>query len=378
MDLERLQQDWNELARRDAMWAVLTGPAGTGRDWDAEAFFQTGADEIAALLARLTALGVPPARGRALDFGCGPGRLTQALAASFACADGVDISPVMVDQARALNRHGDRCRYHANRTGDLALFADASFDLVYSAITLQHMAPDLARRYIGEFFRVLRPGGLAVFQVPSHARHAERPQTRQQAALMAADCRATISTVAKVRCAPGAALPLRVLIENRGRAVWSASARSDDTTYAVRLGNHWRGRFGRMRVFDDRRAGLPFDLAPGASLEVEMRLTAPAAGTWTIELDMVQESVRWFEEAGSPTAWVRLRVDPALPPGTVEGLPRVMEMHGISRDAVTTLVQAAGGTVIAADDDDSPGPDWASFRYVTRRAPISGAPRPGE
>jgi hypothetical protein len=81
---------------------------------------------------------------------------------------------------------------------------------------------------------------------------------------------------------------------------------------------------------------------------------------------MVQEHVRWFAQAGSKPARIRVRVDAVLPPGTVEGLPAYMEMHGIPRPAVEALI-ARHGVVLAVDDDDAPGPAWTSHRYVAQR-----------
>lgn len=366
-DLNRLQRDWNGLARKDAMWAVLTGPLGSARTWDPDAFFQTGVDEIGGVLGRLRALGVSPQPSRALDFGCGPGRLTQALAGHFAHVDGVDIASTMIERAQALNRRGAACRYHVNTTGDLQIFPERTFDFIYSSITLQHMEPQYSRRYIDEFFRVVRPGGVAVFQIPSHTVEVARPQTRQAGALPPEACRATITAPASLRCAPGATLPLRVMIRNDGTHVWSTSNRSDDAAFAVRLGNHWRGWFGRMQRFDDRRTGLPFDLAPGESMEVGIFPVAPARGTCTLELDLVQEHVRWFAEVGSPTARVRIKVDSRLPDGEIQGLPPVMEMHGIARPEVEDAIARAGGELIAVEDDNSPGPGWVSYRYIARR-----------
>lgn len=117
-------------------------------------------------------IAVPP--GQALDFGCGVGRLTQALTAHFTHATGVDIAPSMLEQARRYNRWGDRCTFILNEAPDLRGIADNSFAFVYSNYTLQHMAPAFAARYIHEFVRVAQPGGVIVFQVPCARRGRER------------------------------------------------------------------------------------------------------------------------------------------------------------------------------------------------------------
>jgi ubiquinone/menaquinone biosynthesis C-methylase UbiE len=106
-------------------------------------------------------------RRRVLDFGCGVGRLTQALAGYFDQAYGVDIAASMIDQARRYNRHGERCNYVLNQAPHLRCFEDSTFDLVYSKFTLQHMPPRYVRRYLREFIRVAAPGGVIVFTLPS-------------------------------------------------------------------------------------------------------------------------------------------------------------------------------------------------------------------
>jgi ubiquinone/menaquinone biosynthesis C-methylase UbiE len=40
------------------------------------------------------------------------------------------------------------------------------FDLVYTMIVLQHMPQTFQREYVREFFRVLKPGGVAMFEMP--------------------------------------------------------------------------------------------------------------------------------------------------------------------------------------------------------------------
>ena len=166
MDLQRLSSNWDAWGRQDAMYAVLTDPAKRNNRWDADAFFASGRVEIGGVFDYLLGLGIDPARSAALDFGCGVGRLTQALAGHFDTVTGVDIAPSMIEQANGHNRFGNRCHYRVNAAADLSQFSAGTFDFVYCNIVLQHMRPDYAHAYVREFFRVLRPGGTAVFFLP--------------------------------------------------------------------------------------------------------------------------------------------------------------------------------------------------------------------
>ncbi|WP_420485333.1 class I SAM-dependent methyltransferase [Iningainema tapete] len=108
-------------------------------------------------------------RKTALDFGCGVGRLSQAMVQYFETVHGVDISPSMLKLADKYNQHGSKCKYHLNDQDNLKLFPDNYFDFIYSKITLQHMEPQYSRRYIREFLRILAPQGLLIFQIPSQS-----------------------------------------------------------------------------------------------------------------------------------------------------------------------------------------------------------------
>jgi ubiquinone/menaquinone biosynthesis C-methylase UbiE len=124
----------------------------------------TGDMEIEAVFQHLKIVGLQPdANGAVLDFGCGVGRLTQALARRFQSCVGVDISKEMIAQANALNRCG-HCQYLVSATPQLP-FTDESFSFIYSNIVLQHVARRFAVNYLREFVRVLAPGAVLVFGV---------------------------------------------------------------------------------------------------------------------------------------------------------------------------------------------------------------------
>lgn len=165
MSLKHVKDTFEEAGRTDPMYAVLTVHDRRGGKWDPEEFFARGRSEIDAVLSYAKEAKLPIRFGDSFDFGCGVGRLSQALGDHFAQVTGVDIASSMVEEARRHNRHGAKVRYQVNDTADLAAFADGSFDFVYSNITLQHVPPHAALAYIGEFVRLLRPGGAAIFQV---------------------------------------------------------------------------------------------------------------------------------------------------------------------------------------------------------------------
>jgi SAM-dependent methyltransferase len=164
MGLDHVRTVYEQLGREDPLYAVLTDHSRRGNRWDPEEFFARGRAEIDDVMAYIDSLGRAVPRGDALDFGCGAGRLTQALAAHFEHVVGVDISQTMIEAARRYDRHPGRVRYVVNTLPDLSQFAEASFDFVYSSITLQHIPPEPAASYVAELLRVLRPGGLAIFQ----------------------------------------------------------------------------------------------------------------------------------------------------------------------------------------------------------------------
>jgi SAM-dependent methyltransferase len=179
--LERHRQDWEDLAAVDPLWAILARPEAQGGRWQLDEFFATGQEEIAEVLETATRLGLPQQHERALDFGCGVGRLTRALGSHFQEAVGLDISAEMIRLGRELNE-GRNCRFDVNARPDLASLETDSFDFVYTALVLQHLPrAEFIRTYLGEFLRLLRPGGLAVFQTLAHLPVVLRLQPRRRA-----------------------------------------------------------------------------------------------------------------------------------------------------------------------------------------------------
>ena len=166
MDLDRTWEDWTTLGAQDPLWAILVTPQGRHDAWDREDFLATGRAEVTDVLARIRAGGWTSGHSAALDFGCGAGRLTQALRDHFDHVVGVDFSEPMLERARQLDADR-RCEFVHNTRSDLSVFADDRFDLAYSSLVLQHIPTPIARTYLAELLRVVRPGGLVAVQVAS-------------------------------------------------------------------------------------------------------------------------------------------------------------------------------------------------------------------
>lgn len=176
MKLNDLKRNWQTFGEVDPFWAILSHNSAKSGKWQIEEFFETGRKEIAAVLTYTASLPVSPGRQRALDFGCGAGRLSQALAQYFDQVIGIDIAPSMIALAEQYNQFSSSCRYLVNDTDELAVLPSDSIDFIYSNIVLQHMEPQYSRKYIKEFCRILAPHGLLLFQIPSEP----TPRLRQR------------------------------------------------------------------------------------------------------------------------------------------------------------------------------------------------------
>ena len=101
-----------------------------------------------------------------VDIGCGVGRLSRAIAKRARSVQAIDVSPQMLERAKAHNGDLDNVTWLLGDGTSLAGIDDASADAVVSHVVFQHIPdPQVTLGYVREIGRVLRPGGWAVFQV---------------------------------------------------------------------------------------------------------------------------------------------------------------------------------------------------------------------
>src|ERR1700730_1765183 len=162
--LERMREDWNRRAREDAHYYVAFGR----HNQDDDEFLSTAYEIVYGLefeLKRMPA-GANRRAWRALEIGCGPGRLLKPMSRNFGEIHGVDVSDEMLDLARAKLIGVRHAHVHRSRGADLGQFADESFDFVYSYAVFQHIpSKEVVLSYLTDARRVLKTGGLLWFQV---------------------------------------------------------------------------------------------------------------------------------------------------------------------------------------------------------------------
>jgi SAM-dependent methyltransferase len=388
------QRYWDEHASTDPLWAVLSFPDKRGR-WSLPEFMKTGEREIALLFHRLAELHLPLPSTRALDFGCGVGRLTQALARRVANAVGADISPVMLEHARRLNRYPDRVTYVDTAATGLDAMPEASFDCVYSNIVLQHVPPEPSMRCIADFCRLLSPGGVLVFQLPSH--RDSRPDA-EITAMSDESYRAKIALTAPLPAivTAGSTLNVMLSVRNDSTRTWS-----QPESGPLAVGNHWLDAGGQLMVTqDDGRAPLLQVVPPGFEWPVLMSVHAPVApGRYVCEIDLVHEGISWFSGKGSPTVRFAIEVEagdvthqsssatmmmkeypvPDYPEGLLPTPPASLPpssgdfpMHGVHRDQVIDVITDHGARLVYLEEDPRAGPEWVSYRYFCQAGGPTG------
>lgn len=110
----------------------------------------------------------------------------------------------------------------------------------------------------------------------------------------------------------GKTVPVRVTFKNAGDQVWADKATGDpgqSGINAIRLAWRLLPAAGPHGEGYSERVDLPQPLAPGQSATLTAEVQAPnQPGNYEIQLDLVHETIAWFEWKGAPKLVVKLKV----------------------------------------------------------------------
>jgi SAM-dependent methyltransferase len=131
-------RNWKAWGEQDPYFAVLseTRFCRANLDETRDEFFESGRGYVAHALHVLERHFGPVPNGRALDFGCGVGRLTIPLSERFTSVIGLDVAPAMLEEA---GKNSTDLAIDYRLSDDRLSTLDGQFDYIISCIVLQHI-----------------------------------------------------------------------------------------------------------------------------------------------------------------------------------------------------------------------------------------------
>lgn len=168
---DRIGAEWKKFGETEPHWSVLVSDDFRQENLAAniDRFYASGKPDIDIHLNFLRRSALPTSFRRAMDFGCGVGRLTLALAEHVEEVVGVDISPphLALARERADAVGAGNVTFEAiESVADLGRFG--AFDLIISRIVLQHNPPPVMAAIYRRLLDALAPGGSAIVQMPTY------------------------------------------------------------------------------------------------------------------------------------------------------------------------------------------------------------------
>lgn len=163
---------WSHLGEVKPHFSVITDPQYLPENLDGtiDRFWASGEGEAAAAQRVLERHGMTGLSGRVcVEYGCGVGRVTMGFARRFGQVHGYDISSGHLDLARRRADELGLANVSLHPCAEDVLADLEPCDLFYSKIVFQHNPPPIIARLIRKALAALKPGGIAIFQVPVYA-----------------------------------------------------------------------------------------------------------------------------------------------------------------------------------------------------------------
>ncbi|MED4350953.1 class I SAM-dependent methyltransferase [Schinkia azotoformans] len=370
MNLSNIEKNWNALGEADPLWAILTEEQKKGGKWNLKDFLLTGEVEVNKIMNKLNLINHSELKfEKALDFGCGVGRITQSLCKYFKECVGVDIAKSMIIKANEINRYPGKCSYILNKEDNLQLFPNDEFDLVFTTIVLQHMHPDFGKRYIKEFLRVLKPGGILVFQLPSEPIENDSFTSLNAFPLPLEAFKSEITCpISNINIKPNETFTLKVKIKNNSFIDWP-SIKTNNGQYHINLGNHWYKSDNTILLYDDVRVNIKKGLQSMEETFVDITIIGPSnIGSYKLVIDLVQEGVAWFSDKGGKVLKLDINVQNENEVSNHEEntVFPIMEMYGIPRMEIEDLLRMEKGRLLLIEEDYSSS-GWKSYKYFVTK-----------
>ncbi|SRR6266481_256071 len=169
--LATIKAAWSHLGITRPHFSVLTNKwfLPENLDENLDKFWASGESEVIILEGMLARHDFASLSTKiCVEYGCGVGRVTIGMARRFAQVHAYDISQghLSLAEQRAHEVGVPNCKFHL--CSDNLLNPLEECDLFYSKIVFQHNPPPVIHQLIRNALRALKPGGIAIFQVPTY------------------------------------------------------------------------------------------------------------------------------------------------------------------------------------------------------------------
>ncbi|AWF81455.1 class I SAM-dependent methyltransferase [Microbulbifer sp. A4B17] len=159
-------REWEKFGKNDAYYGVLTEEKfrkSNITDDVKEYFFETGRNHIQSTLAQVRQhVDEDFIVKRALDFGCGVGRIAIPLAGIAESVTGVDISDSMLDEARSNSHTRALENIEFIKADETLSIVQGKYNFIHSFIVFQHIPVQRGEKVFSLLLDKLESGGVCV------------------------------------------------------------------------------------------------------------------------------------------------------------------------------------------------------------------------
>jgi len=164
--MDKIEKKWEYFGETNPYFAVSTFDKFKSENLDDAAlvdFFESGEEYVERIWQEIESNFQPNFKPRkAIDFGCGVGRITLPIAKRCEAVIGIDISENMLKEARQNSE-----KFNLNNVdfvkGDNDLTkVSGQFDFIHSFIVFQHIKPKIGEEIFKKFVEMLSDGGIGV------------------------------------------------------------------------------------------------------------------------------------------------------------------------------------------------------------------------
>ena len=171
----RTQEIWTQLGEDEPYWSVLSDNRFLSENIGEEEireFYENGKENVKQIVATLIRNGMADKEEELkncdiTEIGCGCGRITGSLANVFHHVTAVDISKGNLAVAKNTISNNN-VMFQMISVDEYRKLPKA--DVVYSYLVLQHNCPPVIEYMIDTMLKMLKPQGIAMFQVPTYER----------------------------------------------------------------------------------------------------------------------------------------------------------------------------------------------------------------